>query len=540
MADTTPAIRILVGNLGDASPSGESATLIRTNLEKALSAGIKIKITPDVSGVTGSSGASNITKAMSSLTSGASYAEKQLALLSVRFDTLKQKLNALNDVSLKNSATTELQTQYDAIEKKLTEYSKRSTEIAALEKEQIKQRISALSQLVSMYERLDTAQSKTEGYVELQKYKATSALGDLGSLDTAQAQQAVQIQQQLNEKLDQYAARKTEITAKEKAWVEEQISAIKRLATEQNKITENADKVAASQSMQIASLNQYLTTVNPKALTEFSGEIAKIRTLLASDMPGAAQKASAEITKLKASIKDAGYEGGNAITYINAKLKTFATYLVSSAVTMGFVNGVRTMIENVKDLDAALTDLRIVTGSTREETQELLETYNQMAQRVGSTTSDVASSATSWMRQGYNLEDTDKLIETSMVFSKVGFLDADEAAQALTSTIKGYKLAVEDAMGAIDAFTVLDLDLATSAGEIATALAETASSAEMAGISLEKAASQIGVVLEVTQASGEEIGNFYKTLMARLSNIKAGRLEDPETGESLDTWGIAA
>ncbi len=404
MTNTTPDVRILVGNLGDASPSGASANLIRNNLQAALSASpVKARIIVDVTG------------------SDASAAS-----------------------------------------------------------------IRAVSQ-------------------------ATAQLTNARQADAAAAQR-------------QNAAQAQNIKATQQ-------SASASLA---------AAKATAKAADMRAKFTKYLTTVKPKALTQFSTEINTINTLLGQGTADAVKQASIHLTSLKAAIETAGYAGGNAITFLGSKLKSFGAYLVSSALTMAIVNGVRTMIDNVKDLDAALTDLRIVTGATRKETEELLSTYNKMAQRIGSTTSDVASSATSWMRQGYGLEDTDTLIETSMIFSKVGFLEADEAASALTSTIKGYKLAVEDAMSAVDTFTTLDLDLATSAGEIATALAETASSAETAGISLEKAAAQIGIVLEVTQASGEEIGNFYKTLMARLSNIKAGRLEDPETGESLNTWGIAA
>lgn len=364
MASNTPDVRILVGNLGDASPSGESATLIRTNLEKALSAGIKIKIMPDTTALNGSSGKST---AFADFT-GATVSTK--AMSQATAELTKQRLAHAAALNQENLAH--------------TKNVNASTEAAAASR----------ASAAALKEEAQAAKTKTTIMAEELK------------------------QNQLNTKAEQQRAQ-----------------ALLR-----------SEKVIASQKMQLANLNQYLTTVNPKALTEFAGEIAKIRALLASDMPGAAQKASVEITKLKASIKDAGYEGGNAITYINAKLKTFATYLVSSAVTMGFVNGVRTMIENVKDLDAALTDLRIVTGSTREETQELLETYNQMAQQLGSTTSTVASSSVDWQRQGYNLSDTNELIKDSMVLSIVGMVDAEEATQYLTSAIKGnhkYSLCVQ-------------------------------------------------------------------------------------------------
>jgi hypothetical protein len=42
-----------------------------------------------------------------------------------------------------------------------------------------------------------------------------------------------------------------------------------------------------------------------------------------------------------------------------------------------------------------------------------------------------------WLRQGYSLEDTNELIKTSTVLSKIGLIDSAEATQYLTSAISG-------------------------------------------------------------------------------------------------------
>ena len=43
----------------------------------------------------------------------------------------------------------------------------------------------------------------------------------------------------------------------------------------------------------------------------------------------------------------------------------------------------------------------------------------------------------------------------------------------------------------------------------------------------------VATLLDVSQQSGESVGTAVKSMLARLGNIKAGRLIDPETGESL-------
>lgn len=283
-------------------------------------------------------------------------------------------------------------------------------------------------------------------------------------------------------------------------------SLIKTVQTDSAK----AEKAISSMRLQLARFNEYLTTVDPKALTQFAGQINNVRALLGSNVPTNAQKATAAINKLKAEIKSAGYEGGNAITYIQGKMKTFATYLVSSAMTMGFVNGVKTMIENVKDLDAALTDLRIVTGGTREETQELLETYNQMAQQLGTTTTSVAAGAVDWLRQGYSEEDARELLKQSMTLSIVGDMDSVQATDSLTSAMKGYKLAVEEASDVVDKFFTVDMAAATSSEDLALALAKTAANAKLAGLSLDDVIGQLAVVNEIMKEDGTSTGGTMR------------------------------
>lgn len=120
-----------------------------------------------------------------------------------------------------------------------------------------------------------------------------------------------------------------------------------------------------------------------------------------------------------------------------------------------------------------------------------------------------------------------------MVLSKLGQIDSAEATVALTSAMKGYKLEVSDVMGVVDKLTAVDMEAAVSAGDIATAMSYTATSARIAGVDMNRLIGYISTVAEVTQAGSEQVGTFYKTLFARMGNVKLGRLIDPETEEDL-------
>ena len=92
-----------------------------------------------------------------------------------------------------------------------------------------------------------------------------------------------------------------------------------------------------------------------------------------------------------------------------------------------------------------------------------------------------------------------------MTFAKVGAMESSEATELLTSTMNGYKFAVEDAMKVVDAMTAIDLEAATSTEEMATALARTANLASQSEVSFNKLLGMIGTVSSVTRRSAETI-----------------------------------
>lgn len=306
-----------------------------------------------------------------------------------------------------------------------------------------------------------------------------------------------------------------------------------RFNTKQNAAVSSTPKSISAASAELAKFNQYLQAINPKGLKEFASQIDIIRKLLADGIPGSTSQAKIAIEQLKAEMKSAGYEGGNLFTFVGQKIKTFGTYLASSKLMNTFIQGLAKVKENVITLDGALTDLRIVTGNTKTETEALLKTYNQMAQQLGTTTANVAAGATDWLRQGYSEVDSAELLKQSMTLSIVGAMESADATNALTAAMKGYQLSVDEASSVVDKFFTVDMKAATSSADLATALSKTAANAKLAGLSLDDVIGQLAVVNETMKESGEETGTFYNTMLSRMGAIKSGRLEDPETGESL-------
>lgn len=252
-----------------------------------------------------------------------------------------------------------------------------------------------------------------------------------------------------------------------------------------------------------------------------AGDFAKVRQL------------NEEMRTLRQHISAAGLEGQKFGTKLGQQFEKLGVYLSASAVIMKLGQAIKATVKTVIELDGVVVDLQIATGGTRKETQALLNTYSEMGKELGATTVDVGKAADAWLRQGYSIEQTNTLIKNSMMLSKLGQIDSAESTKALTSAMKGYKLSVEDVSGVVDKFTAIDLKAATSAGEIATAMAEVSTSARLAGVDIDKLSGYLAVVSEVSQDAPESVGTFYRTMFARMGNIKAGELIDPEDSSSL-------
>lgn len=222
---------------------------------------------------------------------------------------------------------------------------------------------------------------------------------------------------------------------------------------------------------------------------------------------------------------------------INRRVQAVIDYGAAAKIINTIPRTIQKITQITKQLDAALTNIRIVTGYTREETQALITGYADLAQQLGMTTQQVTTSANEWLRQGYSVAEVNNLITATAQLASLGQIDMGQSVQYLTSLMKGFKLEVSQASDAVSVLTKLDQEYAVSAGGIAEALAQTASSARLAGISLEEVASYVTIIGETTQQSMSSVGQAMKTIIARYGNVKAGNFASL-VGDSEDTENL--
>lgn len=233
-----------------------------------------------------------------------------------------------------------------------------------------------------------------------------------------------------------------------------------------------------------------------------------------------------------------GADGETVFSALGGSVReAFQTFTVANLMEDGIyktIDAGKQGIETVKSLDDAMLDLQNATGESKTNVQNMMQSYNALGQELGALTTEVSSSADTFLRQGRSIEETNQLIKDSMVLSKIGQIDSGTSSEILTSTINGFQMMAQEASHVNDVLSSIDLASASSVEGIGKALTKSASIANNTGLSLEKTAAIIATIKDITQDSDDAIGNSVKSILSRMNNVKAGKFVDSETGEALN------
>nr|DAT91675.1 MAG TPA: minor tail protein [Caudoviricetes sp.] len=307
------------------------------------------------------------------------------------------------------------------------------------------------------------------------------------------------------------------------------------LAATNKKVDSSNDEVNQSTEKYINSLKEEISKLERRLdLMQQSFNTSNAAATAAEKRAEAERECALAIDKLNKEMDD-GIRTSK--TFGEALKDAFDNYigpaaLADRAVDL-LVDGAKEAYQTIVDLNKAMTDVQMVTGESAEQTAELAHQYSQMAKELGATTTEIANGASEWLRQGKSVAETNQLLESSMILSKVGAIESSQATELLTSTLNGYKKEANEAMHVVDAMAAVDLAAATSVEELAVALQSTANMARVNGVGFEQLLGMVGAVSEASRRSASVVGNSFKTIFSRLTNVAAGKMTD-DLGEPLN------
>lgn len=263
--------------------------------------------------------------------------------------------------------------------------------------------------------------------------------------------------------------------------------------------------------------------------TTFAAKWQELSTAIRSGSLSAAdlKRLSAEFQAFKGEADAAGMTVSRFFQSMQSQLRMVLQRWISLYAVIGYI---RKMIDNVKELDTAMINLRRVTDETDAGYQRFLQDANELARQMKTTTSSLIEMSYQWSKLGYSINDALELAKSSTIFMRVADVGQDQALSNLVTALKAFRLEAGQTMDVVDKLDKLNNEYAVSAAGLGDGLERTASAMAMTGNSLDEALALLTGAGEITQ-NLENTGNALRTISLRLQNMK-GKLE--ELGEPVD------
>lgn len=413
----------------------------------------------------------------------------------------------------------------DGVIKKIEEVGPTLYEnLSAPEIENLKTQIegvrTSLTSIGAATPQLETLQKKfgqTSNYSDALKNSVEDFVSALSGGDMTAAQEALQ-------KLGSYAARyQGATTGNKKGWVDAYQEATVAAQAYQNNIESLERQI---ESLQV-DLEQQQKTLQEEAAKGFEQ---------AAD---AARDSGSAMLENGAAVR----ESEMALQGITAQVDSFLSRATSIATVSGafllLKKAVRSAYEDVKELDAAMNSIAVVTDFTTQELWKQVDVYAELAQKMGVSLVGVYDVQKLYYQQGRDAADVATLTAETLKFARIAEMDYAEATDAMTVAINAFKLEASDASRVVDVYSQLAARAAVDQNELANAMSKVASMAASVGMSLETTSAFLTQIIESTRESAETSGTALKTVLARFGEVKklidTGKTEGTtDEGEAVD------
>lgn len=353
----------------------------------------------------------------------------------------QQDANYLKNVSQALNTLEQLQSKINSLQNN----GKLNTNQIEGYKQQIQEIISAFQELGITYDSvtnkfsfdtlntnglLNSAESIDKLINKLKEFQVATANTEnkqLDFVDNQKVENAIQLLEQLKKK--QLELEKAQSSNASSSYIDALVQDINRLEQE----LEQAKQEMLSFNQAVGESDNYQTAFS-NAINDSATAMAKLES--------SAQRAQSSTSDLSN-----GFDG---------VISRCASMAASFAIFDQLQNALYSSVDAVKELDAAMTELQMVTEQSDTSIQNMMSGYADMANELGVTLQTVAEGSSEWLRQGFSTEQTNELLRASTMLATVGNMGADEASEALTAVLNGFNMQSSAAMEVVDTLNALD------------------------------------------------------------------------------------
>ena len=238
----------------------------------------------------------------------------------------------------------------------------------------------------------------------------------------------------------------------------EAIKAENQQAKDENRIANLQNRISklTAEVNRYATANQHATTSMEQMSNgkTFAVEWSRITTEMAkgADLTDRELKdLSADMAVFKKEAQAAGLAGESAFGKFLNSFKTMSSYITANMVFNFVKRQVRELVNEVTEVDTAMTELRKVTEATNEQFEAFAISAGKTGRELGASVSDVINATATFARLGESLPDAEELGKVATLYKNVGDgISIETASEDIVSTMKAFKIEAKDAITIVD------------------------------------------------------------------------------------------
>jgi len=201
-------------------------------------------------------------------------------------------------------------------------------------------------------------------------------------------------------------------------------------------------------------------------------------------------------------------------------IKRVIMWGAASSLVYGGVNKLKQSLGEISDIETSIAQLRMVMNPLTTDFSTMEKTAVGFAKKYGVNINEVLKSMKVFAQQGLGQAEVLDRAKTATLAANVTTLNAKDATEALTASMKVFKSEGGGALRFLDAWSEVEARHAITSGDLADAIKKSASAAKNAGFTFDQLNGIVAAVGSTTRQTGKEIGTSLRFIMRRLFSEK--------------------
>lgn len=223
-------------------------------------------------------------------------------------------------------------------------------------------------------------------------------------------------------------------------------------------------------------------------------------------------------------------------------MRSFTTYMSVTTVFYQAIRAIKSMVDEVKELDKSLTEFKKVSDLSGESLEKYVAKAYEAGEVVAKTGREMIDAATSFKKSGYTEEMALQLGTVANMYTNIAdeAISAADSADFIIAQLKAFNLetgnateTLQNAYHVIDAVNEVANNFAVSSADIASNLGRASAVMANAGNSLEEMIGLMTAGTEITR-NATKVANGLKTITLRLQGMNDEGEKDLEVQAQME------